>query len=75
MTESPENDALALLRSCARHEWMDSAIEQMRAYKPDWRKGKKTVIEGANIGADDGLAKWVDEAPVRLSNQKERIMP
>ena len=48
-------------------------IERMRAYKPDWRKGKKTVIEGANIGADDGLAKGVDEAPVRLSNEKEGL--
>ena len=87
MTKSTENDALALLRSCARHEWMDSTIERMRAlwmdrtiermraYKPDWSKGKKTVFEGADIGADDGLAKWVDEAPVTLSNEKERITP
>ena len=66
MTKSKENDAVALLRSCARHEWMDSTIERMRAYKPNWRKGKKTVFEGANIGADDGLAKGVDEVPVRL---------
>ena len=43
-------------------------------HKPDWRKGKKTVFEGANIGADDGLAKGVDEAPVRLSNEKEGMM-
>ena len=39
---------------------------QLNGYKPDWRKGKKTVFEGVNIGVDDGLAKGVDEAPVRL---------
>ena len=73
MTKSPENDALALLRSCTRHEWMDNAIKRMQAYKPDWKKDKKTVFEGANIGPDDGLTKGVDEAPVRLSNEKQRI--
>ena len=69
MTKSMENDALALLRSCARHEWMDSAIERMWAYKPDWRKGKKTVFEGPILGRtmgwQRGLMKHRSDTPTK----------